>query len=69
MIFNEAQTRRLLATFKYMDHSLENALSATTGEANDRHVPSVRQVALKERFATSPHTATVSSQTFNECAR
>jgi hypothetical protein len=28
MIFNEAQTRPLLATFKYMDHSLENALSA-----------------------------------------
>jgi hypothetical protein len=59
MIFNEAQTRRLLATFKYMGHSLENALRATTGEANDQavcpeyvlDVPSAQQVALKEQLA------------------
>jgi hypothetical protein len=36
MIFNEAETRHLLATFKYRDHSLESALRATTAEANDR---------------------------------
>ncbi len=59
MIFNEAQTRRLLVTFKHMDHSLENALRATTGEANDRalcpeyvlDVPTAQQAVLKEQFA------------------
>ncbi len=59
MIFNEAQTRHLLATFKYMDHSLENALRATTDEANARalcpeyvlDVPTGQQLALREQIA------------------
>jgi|GEM_PF-4175647 hypothetical protein len=55
MIFNQAQTRCLVATFKYMDQSLENALRAATGEANDQalcpeyvlDVMPAQQVALK----------------------
>ena len=36
MDFNEAQGRYLVATIKYMDESLDSALRAVTGEANDR---------------------------------
>jgi hypothetical protein len=36
MDFNEAQIRCIIATFKYMDESLDHAFRAAAGEANNR---------------------------------
>ena len=60
MLFNEAQIRYIVATFEYMDESLEKAFRAATGEANDRalcpqfvlDLPLDQQASLKAEIAS-----------------
>ena len=59
MDFNKVQIRHIIATFKYIDESLESAFGAATGEANNRvlcpqyvlALPPEQQSALKPELA------------------